>query len=86
IRAFKFALVEFVKDLLKPTWKEGQVSKDAYKSIVKKVVDKVTNTMQSTSIPQTQEKIDQYLSFSKPKLTKLVQVTSDALLLVPFHF
>ncbi|CAK7354944.1 unnamed protein product [Dovyalis caffra] len=72
-RAFKFALVEFVKDLLKPAWKEGQVSKDAYKNIVKKVVDKVTGTMQSASIPTTQEKIEQYLSVSKPKLTKLVQ-------------
>ncbi|XP_022739365.1 zinc finger CCCH domain-containing protein 38-like isoform X2 [Durio zibethinus] len=73
IRAFKFALVEFVKDLLKPTWKEGQIGKEAYKNIVKKVVDKVTATMQGTNIPQTPEKIDQYLSFSKPKLSKLVQ-------------
>ncbi|XP_024017747.1 zinc finger CCCH domain-containing protein 38 [Morus notabilis] len=72
-RAFKFALVEFVKELLKPTWKEGQIDKDAYKNIVKKVVDKVTSTMQGANIPQTQEKIDHYLSFSKPKLTKLVQ-------------
>lgn len=75
IRAFKFALAEFVKELLKPTWKEGQVSKDAYKTIVKKVVDKVTGTIPGASIPQTQEKIDSYLSFSKPKLTKLVQVS-----------
>ncbi|KAL5754056.1 hypothetical protein ACOSP7_022276 [Xanthoceras sorbifolium] len=73
MRAFKFALVEFVKELLKPNWKEGQISKDAYKNIVKKVVDKVTGTMQGNNIPQTQEKIDQYLSFSKPKLNKLVQ-------------
>ncbi|KAK7350870.1 hypothetical protein VNO77_09899 [Canavalia gladiata] len=73
IRAFKFALVEFVKELLKPTWKEGQITKDDYKTIVKKVVDKVTGTMQGAHIPQTQEKIDHYLSFSKPKLTKLVQ-------------
>lgn len=73
IRAFKFALVEFVKELLKPTWKEGQIDKDAYKNIVKKVVDKVTGTMQAASVPQTQEKIDNYLSLSKAKLTKLVQ-------------
>ncbi|KAH1082924.1 hypothetical protein J1N35_022685 [Gossypium stocksii] len=73
IRAFKFALVEFVKDLLKPTWKEGQIGKEAYKNIVKKVVDKVIATVQGTNIPQTPEKIDQYLSFSKPKLSKLVQ-------------
>ncbi|XP_062096717.1 zinc finger CCCH domain-containing protein 38-like [Humulus lupulus] len=73
VRAFKFALVEFVKELLKPTWKDGQIGKDAYKTIVKKVVDKVTGTMQGANIPQTQEKIDHYLSFSKAKLTKLVQ-------------
>ncbi|XP_065877344.1 zinc finger CCCH domain-containing protein 38 isoform X2 [Euphorbia lathyris] len=73
VRAFKFALVEFVKELLKPTWKEGQMSKDAYKNIVKKVVDKVTGTMKEANVPQTQEKIQQYLSFSKPKLTKLIQ-------------
>ena len=75
IRAFKFSLVEFVKGLLKPTWKEGQITKEDYKTIVKKVVDKVTGTMQGAHIPQTQEKIDHYLSFSKPKLNKLVQVS-----------
>ncbi|GMI99363.1 hypothetical protein HRI_003605600 [Hibiscus trionum] len=73
IRAFKFALAEFVKDLLKPTWKEGQIGKEAYKNIVKKVVDKVITTVQGTNIPQTPEKVDQYLSISKLKLDKLVQ-------------
>ncbi|CAN0877407.1 Zinc finger CCCH domain-containing protein 38 [Linum grandiflorum] len=72
-RAFKFALVEFVKEALKPAWKEGQVSKDSYKNIVKKVVDKVTGSVQVANIPQTQEKIEQYVSASKPKMTKLVQ-------------
>ncbi|XP_048333406.2 zinc finger CCCH domain-containing protein 38 [Ziziphus jujuba] len=76
-RAFKFALVEFVKELLKPTWKDGQISKDSYKIIVKKVVDKVTGTLQNANVPQTQEKIDHYLSLSKPKLTKLVQAYVD---------
>ncbi|KAJ7957003.1 Zinc finger CCCH domain-containing protein 38 [Quillaja saponaria] len=73
IRAFKFSLAEFVKELLKPTWKEGKITKEDYKTIVKKVVDKVTSTVQGAHIPQTQEKIDHYLSFSKPKLNKLVQ-------------
>ena len=36
-RAFKFALVEFVKELLKPTWKDGQITKEDYKTIVKKI-------------------------------------------------
>ncbi|XP_042403671.1 zinc finger CCCH domain-containing protein 55-like isoform X2 [Zingiber officinale] len=72
-KMFKFALVEFVKDLLKPAWKEGQLNREAHKTIVKKVVDKVTGSVQSPNIPQTQEKIDIYLAHSKPKLSKLVQ-------------
>ncbi|MED6180722.1 hypothetical protein PIB30_012872 [Stylosanthes scabra] len=73
VRAFKYSLVEFVKELLKPTWKEGQITKEDYKSIVKKVADKVVGTVQQANIPQTQEKIDHYLSLSKPKLNKLLQ-------------
>ncbi|CAO2831059.1 unnamed protein product [Amaranthus hypochondriacus] len=72
IRSFKFALVEMVKELLKPSWKDGQVSKDDYKTIVKKAVDKVTETL-GPQIPQTKDKIDLYLSCSKQKIDKLVQ-------------
>ncbi|KAI5384210.1 hypothetical protein KIW84_071280 [Lathyrus oleraceus] len=74
IRAFKTSLVELIKEILKPTWKDGKVSKEDYKSIVKKVTDKVTSTVNRVHIPQTQEKIERYLSVSKPKLNKLVQV------------
>ncbi|KAL5707098.1 hypothetical protein ACHQM5_025187 [Ranunculus cassubicifolius] len=73
VRMFKFALVEFVKEILKPIWKEGQLSKEAHKTVVKKVVDKVTTTVPEDHIPQTQDKIDQYLAYSKNKLTKLVE-------------
>lgn len=73
VKLFKCMLVDVVKDLLKPSWKEGQLSREAHKTIVKKVVDKVIGTMEG-GIPQTQEKIDSYLSHSKSKLTKLVQV------------
>ncbi|XP_071702432.1 uncharacterized protein [Rutidosis leptorrhynchoides] len=73
MRQFKVALVEFVKEILKPTWKEGKMSREVYKTIVKKVVDKVTSTIQGVQIPRTQEKIDQYLAFSKSKITKLVE-------------
>lgn len=72
MRMFKFSLVEIVKEILKPTWKEGQLSKEAHKTIVKKVVDKVSGSVQGEHI-QTQEKIDQYLAYSKNKLTKLVE-------------
>ncbi|WOL03412.1 zinc finger CCCH domain-containing protein 55 isoform X5 [Canna indica] len=72
-KMFKYALAEYVKELLKPAWKEGQLSREAHKTIVKKVVDKVTSAIQGPNIPQTQEKIDVYLAHSKTKLSKLVQ-------------
>ncbi|KAK4773524.1 hypothetical protein SAY87_028543 [Trapa incisa] len=77
MRAFRFALAEFAKELLKPSWKDGLVGKEAYKTIVKKVVNKVTGSLQGANIPQSQEKIENYLSASKPKLTKLVQAYVD---------
>ncbi|CAA6668711.1 unnamed protein product [Spirodela intermedia] len=72
VRVFKCTLVEFVKEVLRPTWKEGQMSKEAHKTIVKKAVDKVVSTLDG-NIPHTKERIDLYMSYSKEKLTKLVQ-------------
>lgn len=74
MRLFKNSLIEFVKEILKPTWKEGRMSREVHKTIVKKVVDKITSAIQTEHIPKTQEKVEQYLSFSKPKIAKLVQV------------
>ncbi|XP_037448574.1 zinc finger CCCH domain-containing protein 55-like isoform X2 [Triticum dicoccoides] len=71
LKMFKLALADFVKDVLKPTWKEGQLTREVHKTIVKKVVDKVTSTVENT--PPTKEKIDVYMSYSKEKLSKLVQ-------------
>ncbi|KAH7859476.1 hypothetical protein Vadar_001626 [Vaccinium darrowii] len=73
IRAFKFALAEFVKEILQPKWKEGEINRDSYKAIVKKVVDKVAGSVQGAHIPQSQENIDHYLTSSKLKVTKLVE-------------
>ncbi|KAH9308174.1 hypothetical protein KI387_036085, partial [Taxus chinensis] len=73
IKQFRAVLAEFVKEELKPTWREGHMSKEAFKTIVKKVVDKVAGSFQSHQIPKTQERIDHYLASSRPKLTKLVQ-------------
>ncbi|KAL7241807.1 hypothetical protein ACSBR1_014400 [Camellia fascicularis] len=73
IWVFKFALVEFVKEMLKPKWKEGQISKESHKTILKKVVNKVIGSIQGAYIPDSQEKIDNYLSSSKQKLTQLVE-------------
>ncbi|XP_062191877.1 zinc finger CCCH domain-containing protein 55-like [Phragmites australis] len=71
LKMFKIALADFVKEALKPTWKEGQLSREVHKTIVKKVVDKVISTVENT--PPTKEKIDIYMSYSKEKLNKLVQ-------------
>lgn len=80
MRLFKNALIEFVKEILKPIWKEGKMSREVHKTIVKKVVDKVTGAIQGEQVPKTQEKIEQYLSHSKPKITKLVQAYVERLL------
>ncbi|KAL5723231.1 hypothetical protein ACHQM5_006654 [Ranunculus cassubicifolius] len=71
-KVFKVALAEFVKDVLKPSWRQGNMSKEAFKTIVKKTVDKVANAMKSHQIPKGQAKIDQYVESSQRKLTKLV--------------
>lgn len=70
---FRNDLVEFVKELLKPSWREGRLSKDAHNTIVKKAVDKVLATLQPRQIPTTMESTKQYLSSSQPKIAKLVE-------------
>lgn len=75
LRHFRSALIDFVKDLLKPTWREGHLSKDAHNTIVKKTVEKVLSTLQPHQIPATVESIKQYLSSSQPKMAKLVEVS-----------
>ncbi|CAI9786590.1 unnamed protein product [Fraxinus pennsylvanica] len=77
MRLFKNALVEFIKEMLKPKWKEGRMSREVHKTIVKKVVDKVTSTIQGDHIPKTQNKVEQYLTASKLKITKLVEAYLD---------
>ncbi|KAI3758558.1 hypothetical protein L6452_06125 [Arctium lappa] len=74
MRQFKMALVEFVKEILKPTWKEGKMSREVHKTVVKKVIDKVTSTIQGIQVPRTQGRIEQYLTYSKPKIAKLVEL------------
>ncbi|KAK9076175.1 hypothetical protein SSX86_004508 [Deinandra increscens subsp. villosa] len=80
MRQFKVGLVEFVKEILKPKWKEGKMSREVHKTVVKKVVEKVTSTIQGSQIPRTQPKIEQYLAYSKPKITKLVEAYMERLL------
>ncbi|KAD3069260.1 hypothetical protein E3N88_37140 [Mikania micrantha] len=74
LRHFRAALIEFVKDLVKPTWRDGKLSKNAHKLVVKKTVDKVLTSLPPEHIPNIEESIDGYLTSSQPKLVKLVEV------------
>ncbi|CAN1280885.1 Protein FRIGIDA-ESSENTIAL 1 [Linum perenne] len=69
----RVALVEFVKELLKPTWREGQLSKDAHNTIVKKSVAKVLSTLKPHKVPTTADSVKHYLHLSCPKIEKLVK-------------
>ncbi|GMI82344.1 hypothetical protein HRI_001903700 [Hibiscus trionum] len=73
MRHFHTALVDLVKEILKPTWREGRISKDVHNRIVKKAVDKVIGTIQPHQIPLTFESVKRYLSSSQPKIARLVQ-------------
>ncbi|XP_026443399.1 zinc finger CCCH domain-containing protein 55-like [Papaver somniferum] len=72
MKHFRAALADFVKDVLKPSWRQGNMSKEAFKTIVKKTVDKVSGAMKKHQIPKSQAKINQYVESSQRKLTKLV--------------
>lgn len=81
LRHFRAALIEFVKELVKPTWRDGKLSKDAHKMIVKKAVDKVLTSLPPEHIPSIEESIDTYLASSQPKLVKLVEVRFSQIVL-----
>lgn len=74
IKYFRASLIEFVKELMKPIWHEGRLSKDVYKVIVQKAEDKILSTLQPNQVPNSSESIKQYLSSSQPKILKLIQV------------
>ncbi|CAN1229473.1 Zinc finger CCCH domain-containing protein 38 [Linum grandiflorum] len=74
-RHFRTALISLVKELLKPAWREGHLSKDAHNTIVRKSSEKVLSTMQPHQVPTTPESIKHYLQSSRPKLEKLIEVS-----------
>ncbi|KAM5588172.1 protein FRIGIDA-ESSENTIAL 1 [Rosa sericea] len=73
MKQFRVALIELVKELLKPKWRDGSLSKDAHNKIVKKAVDKILSAFQPQQIPPTIEAVTQYLSACRPKISKLVE-------------
>ncbi|KAL0542802.1 hypothetical protein IC582_017880 [Cucumis melo] len=72
-RHFRSALIELVKEILKPKWREGHLKKDVHNTVVKKTFDKVLGALQSHQVPTTAESVKQYLSSSRPKIEKLVE-------------
>ncbi|XP_031742828.1 protein FRIGIDA-ESSENTIAL 1 [Cucumis sativus] len=72
-RHFRSALIELVKEILKPKWREGHLKKDVHNTVVKKTFDKVLGALQSHQVPTTVESVKQYLSSSRPKIEKLVE-------------
>lgn len=73
MKMFKVAVANFVKDVLKPQWRQGNMSKEVFKTIVKKTVDKVSGAMKNHRLPKSQAKIDHYIDSSRRKLTQLVE-------------
>ena len=67
MKVLRKALAEFAKEILKPICREDHMSKEAFKTIVKKVVYKVAGKLQSHQVPNTQERIEQYLELSYVK-------------------
>lgn len=72
MKLFKSSIAEYVKEVLKPHWRQGGMSKEAFKIIVKKTIDKVCGATKSHHIPKSQEKINRYIDSSERKLNKLV--------------
>lgn len=75
LKIFRAALVDLAKELLKPFWHEGRLSKEAHITIVKKSVDKVVSTLEPHQIPTNEDSAQQYISSCRPKITKLVHVS-----------
>nr|KYP49533.1 Zinc finger CCCH domain-containing protein 55 [Cajanus cajan] len=86
MKLFKVSIANFVKEVLKPSWRQGNMSKVAFKTIVKKTVDKVSGAMKGHRVPKSQAKISQYIDSSQRKLTKLVMVNDFLITYLYFCF
>ncbi|KAL5662441.1 hypothetical protein ACJX0J_029566, partial [Zea mays] len=72
-RDFRFHLAEHIKELVKPIWKKGNLSKDAHKLVVRKSVEKVVDSIEPNQVPTTEELITKYIATCGPKIEKLVK-------------
>ena len=78
MKLFKIAVANFVKEVLKPQWRQGNMSKEVFKTIVKKTVENVSGAMRNRRMPKSQAKIDHYIDSQRRKLTQLVEVIFHA--------
>ncbi|CAD6341465.1 unnamed protein product [Miscanthus lutarioriparius] len=76
-RDFRFHLAEHIKELVKPIWKKGNLSKDAHRLVVKKSVEKVVDSIEPNQVPTTEELITKYIGTCGPKIEKLVKAYVD---------
>ncbi|CAH2059515.1 unnamed protein product [Thlaspi arvense] len=75
MRQFRTAVVETIKEMLKPLWREGRLTKDVHNMIVKRAAEKIVGAaVQFHQVPTETGTVEQYLSMSAPKIVKLVEV------------
>ncbi|KAL5218285.1 hypothetical protein ABZP36_018969 [Zizania latifolia] len=77
--AFKCALCDFIKNIIKLLWEDGLLSREVHKIIVRKAVEKVT-TVLGPKIPVTQIAICRFLLDESQNLQILVQDYLDVYL------
>ncbi|XP_024516086.1 pollen-specific leucine-rich repeat extensin-like protein 1 [Selaginella moellendorffii] len=73
LKVVRNTVAEFVKELLNPKWRDGVLSKDDFKVIAQKAVNKVVGNLQGSQIPKGTERVDRFMASSKDKIVKLVQ-------------
>ncbi|KAL6878519.1 hypothetical protein ACP4OV_012689 [Aristida adscensionis] len=72
--AFKLALFDFMRNILKPLWEDGLLSRDIFKLIMNKAAAKVINAL-GIKVPSTNLEISKFISCpdESKNLQKLVQ-------------
>ncbi|KAJ4907129.1 Protein FRIGIDA-ESSENTIAL 1 [Raphanus sativus] len=74
MRQFRTAVVETIKDMVKPLWREGRLTKEVHNMVVKRASEKIVSAaVQSHQVPTDSASVDQYLSMSATKIVKLVE-------------
>ncbi|CAN6813940.1 unnamed protein product, partial [Brassica oleracea] len=75
MRQFRTAVVETIKEMVKPLWREGRLTKEVHNMVVKRASEKIVSAaVQSHQVPTDSASADQYLSMSATKIVKLVEV------------